>query len=173
MDIRRRFFDVCRRDFKHLQEYQSTKEIRGDNSAVHMDDAYLFECDKGVDRTLYRELYGLDVYQMLYYLTNLEFPTVVSRQILTSDLDEVNNDNGLPAILNAHACLVISDRTVGLELKSAFQNFLITDGGIHMEDGYRGRLEAGGYIHPEREICYHGRGYRGHLHRGGFQPGHE
>lgn len=41
-------------------------------------------------------------------------------------LDESNNDKRLPAVLNAHANLVIRGRIVSPELKEAFQKFLIT-----------------------------------------------
>ena len=54
-----------------------------------------------------------------------DFPHFVSRQILTADLDNLDNDNRLPAVLNAHANLVVRGRTVGPELKEAFQKFLI------------------------------------------------
>lgn len=50
----------------------------------------------------------------------------MSRQILTADLDELNNDNRLSAVLNAHANLVVRGHTVSSELKRAFQKFLIT-----------------------------------------------
>ena len=50
----------------------------------------------------------------------------MSRQILTADLDELNNHNRLPAMFNAHANLVVRGRTVGPELQKAFQKFLIT-----------------------------------------------
>lgn len=100
----------------------------------------------------------------------------VSRQILTSDLDEVTNNNRLPTALYAHAYLVIIGRTLGLELKSAFQKFLITDGGIHMEERYTERLEGGGYIHPETEIYAEVLWRKGDIEgictEGGFYPGH-
>lgn len=50
----------------------------------------------------------------------------MSRQILTADLDELNNKNRLSAVLNAHANLVVRGHTVSSELKTAFQKFLIT-----------------------------------------------
>lgn len=50
----------------------------------------------------------------------------MSLQILTADLDELNNDNRLSAVLNAHANLVVRGHTISSELKRAFQKFLIT-----------------------------------------------
>lgn len=48
---------------------------QGGNSTAHDGDAvgivFLFECDKRTDRTLYRELYGLDVDQVLHYCKHL------------------------------------------------------------------------------------------------------
>ena len=80
LDIRRRFFDLYRRDIKHLKENKSTNAIREGNSAAHdgdaVGDAFLFECDKRTDRTLFRELYGLDVDQVLHFRTHLAFPTL-------------------------------------------------------------------------------------------------
>lgn len=72
LDIRRRFFDVYRRDIKHLKEKTSTKAIQPPVVA----DAFLFKCDKRTDRTLFRELYGLDADQILHYRTHLTFPTL-------------------------------------------------------------------------------------------------
>lgn len=88
--------------------------------------AFLFENDKRTDRTLYRELYGLDADQVLCYCMRLNFPPLMSHQILIADLEESNNDKRLPTVLNAHANLVIRGRVVNLELKEAFQKFLIT-----------------------------------------------
>lgn len=50
----------------------------------------------------------------------------MSRQILTADLDELNNDNRLLDVLNAHANLVVCGHIVNSELKKAFQKFLVT-----------------------------------------------
>lgn len=80
LDNRRRFFDIYRRDIKHPKEKKSTKAIRDGNAAAHdvdaVADAFLFECDKRTDRTTFRELYGLDVDQVLHYRTHLPFPTL-------------------------------------------------------------------------------------------------
>lgn len=80
LDIRRRFFDVYRRDMKHPKDKKSTKAIRDGNAAAHdgdaVADAFLFECDKRTDRTTFRELYGLDADQVLHYRTHLPFPTL-------------------------------------------------------------------------------------------------
>lgn len=80
LDIRRQFFDIYRRDIKHPKEKKLTKTIRdgnaGANDSVAVADAFLFECDKKTDRTTFRELYGLNVDQVLYYCTHLLFPTL-------------------------------------------------------------------------------------------------
>lgn len=80
LDIRRRFFDIYRRDIKHPKEKKSTKAIRDGNAAAldsdAVADAFLFECDKRTDRTTFRELYGLDADQVLHYRTHLPFPTL-------------------------------------------------------------------------------------------------
>lgn len=80
LDIRRRFFDIYRRDIKHPKEKKSMKAIRDGNAAAHnsdaMADAILFECNKNTDWTTFRELYGLDADQVLYYCTHLLFPTL-------------------------------------------------------------------------------------------------
>lgn len=56
------FFDVYRRDIKQLQRYQYSKVIRFGNSAARGRTHSLLECDQRTwtDRTLYRQLYGLD-----------------------------------------------------------------------------------------------------------------
>lgn len=118
-----------------MQEKQTTKAIQTGNSAAHdgdaVGDAFLFECDKRTDRTLYRELYGLDADQVLRYRTHfykkIFLPLLnVPLNADPIDLDESNNDNRLPAVLNAHANLVVRRRAVGPELKESFQKFLIT-----------------------------------------------
>lgn len=56
----RRYIYVHRGDIKHLIEKTSTKAIREGNAAYDGDavaDAFLFECDKRTDRTLFRELH--------------------------------------------------------------------------------------------------------------------
>lgn len=89
MNIRRRFLDVYKRDIKHLPGYELTKAIRSGNSVAHdgdaVRDAFLFENDKRTDRTLYRELYGLDADQVLCYCMHLNFSSFMSHQILTAD----------------------------------------------------------------------------------------
>lgn len=80
LDIRRRFFDIYRRDRKHPKEKKSTKTIRDGNAAAHdgdaVADAFLFERDKRTDRTTFRELYGLEADQVLQYRTHLPFPNL-------------------------------------------------------------------------------------------------
>lgn len=53
----------------------------------------------------------------------------MSLQTLTADLDELNNDNRLLAVLNAHANLVVRGHTISSELKTAFQ-ILNSSGGV-------------------------------------------
>lgn len=80
LDIRKRFFDIYKRDIKHPKEKKQAKTIRDgnrdtyDNNAVA--DAFLFEFNKRTDWTTFRELYGLDADQVLHYPMHLPFTTL-------------------------------------------------------------------------------------------------
>lgn len=69
LSIRRRFLDVFKRDIRNMQELRGSKSIRGGNVVAHhgdaVGDAFLFHHDKRTDRSLYRDLYGLDPSQVL------------------------------------------------------------------------------------------------------------
>lgn len=69
---------MYRRDIKHPKEKRQARAIREGNAAAHdfdaVADAFLFTCDKRTDRTLFRELYGLEADQTLHYHTHLTFP---------------------------------------------------------------------------------------------------
>lgn len=145
MNIKRLFFDVYRWDTKQLHGYHQTQVIRCDNSAAHDDDAvgdaFLFVCDKQTDRTLYRELYGLEADQVLRFRTHSNFPPSMSRQILIAHLDESKNDKRLPVVFNAHANLVIRGRPLSEDIKEAVQQFLIPVEEL-MEDNSNYSLDA-------------------------------
>ena len=69
LSIRRRFLDVYKRDIKDMEELKGSKAIREGNSIAHegdaLGDAVLFNRDQRTDKSVYRELYGLDHLQVL------------------------------------------------------------------------------------------------------------
>ena len=69
LSIRRRFLDVYKRDIKAMEELKGSKAIRKGNTIAHegdaLGDAMLFVRDQRTDRSIYRELYGLDFQQVL------------------------------------------------------------------------------------------------------------
>ncbi len=73
LSIRRRFLDVYKRDVKEMRGLQGSNAIREGNLAAHegdaIGDAMLFDHDTRTDRSLYRELYGLDDRQVLEFRT--------------------------------------------------------------------------------------------------------
>ena len=64
LTIRRRFLDVYKRDIKAMEELKGSKAIRDGNLRAHegdaLGDAVLFDRDQRTDRSIYRELYGLE-----------------------------------------------------------------------------------------------------------------
>ena len=82
--IRRRFLDVYRRDVKQIKQYSGSRAIREGNVIAHegdaVGDAILFDRDQRTDRTIYRELYGLDPAQVLEFRMYMAIPfTIFSR----------------------------------------------------------------------------------------------
>ena len=73
LSIRRRFFDIYKRDIKAMRELKGSKAIREGNLIAHegdaVGDADLFDRDQRTDRSIYRELYGLEYQQVLNFRT--------------------------------------------------------------------------------------------------------
>lgn len=72
--IRRRFFETYYRDAKN-QKVQGSADIRQSNALAQegnaFGDAELFDRDHRTDRSIYRELYGLEYSQVLEYSTRM------------------------------------------------------------------------------------------------------
>ena len=74
LSIRRRFLAIYRRDVKGEEVLQGSETIPEGNMRAHegdaLGDAILFDRDQRRDRSLYRELYGLDHTQVLEFCTD-------------------------------------------------------------------------------------------------------
>ncbi|KAL9640853.1 MAG: hypothetical protein Q9164_000011 [Protoblastenia rupestris] len=109
LSIRRRFLDIYKRDIKVIEKLKSLKAIREGNLIAYegdaLGDAVLFDRDQRTDRSIYRELYGLDHQQVL-------------------DYHSASNDGGLFLVLNAHATVVAQGKPLPDDLKVAFNSFL-------------------------------------------------
>ena len=71
LSIRRRFIDVYKRDVKGMEEFKGSKAIYEGNIKAHngdaLVDAVLFDRDQRTDKSIYRELYGIESQQVLDY----------------------------------------------------------------------------------------------------------
>ncbi|MCJ1479633.1 hypothetical protein MMC13_008319 [Lambiella insularis] len=109
MAIRRRFFDTYKRDVLKMTEFRSTKAIQAGNAHAHngdsVTDALLFKSDSRQDRSIYRDLYGLDYQSVL-------------------DLHAESSDNDVFLVLDTHATLLVSGQQLSSELKVAFDSFV-------------------------------------------------
>ncbi|MCJ1373734.1 hypothetical protein MMC20_004963 [Loxospora ochrophaea] len=109
LSTRRRFLDVYKRDIKAMNELKGSKAIREGCRTAHegdaLGDAVLFDRDQRTDRSIYRELYGLDYLQVL-------------------DFQSASDDRGLFLVLNAHATMVVQGKPFPDDLKVAFNSFL-------------------------------------------------
>ncbi|MCJ1223396.1 hypothetical protein MMC12_000036 [Toensbergia leucococca] len=109
LSIRRRFLDVYKRDMEAMEELKDSRAIREGNIIAHegdaLGDAVLFDRDQRTDRSIYRELYGLDYQQVL-------------------DFHSASDDGGLFLVLNAHATMVAQRNPLPDDLKVAFNSFL-------------------------------------------------
>ncbi|KAL9104998.1 MAG: hypothetical protein Q9163_000095 [Psora crenata] len=109
LSIRRRFLDVYKRDVKGMKELKGSKAIREGNLIAHAGDAFgdavLFDRDQRTDRSIYRELYGLDHQQVLHF-------------------HSAGDDGGLFLVLNAHASEVSQGKPLPDDVKVAFNSFL-------------------------------------------------
>ncbi|KAK3176307.1 hypothetical protein OEA41_007630 [Lepraria neglecta] len=107
--IRRRFLDVYKRDIKGMEELRGSKAIRDRNLIAHegdaLGDAVLFDRDQRTDRSIYRELYGLDYEKVLAFHSG-------------------SDDGGLFLVLNAYATMLAQGKTLPDDLKIAFNSFL-------------------------------------------------
>ena len=128
LSIRRRFLDVYKRDIKAMEELKGSKAIREGNIIAHegdaLGDAVLFDRDQRTDRSIYRELYGLDHQQVLDFRTYTGGLFSKSCQKLTICIDSASDDGGLFLVLNAHATMVAQGNPLPDDLKVAFNSFL-------------------------------------------------
>ena len=129
LSIRRRFLDVFKRDIMDMKELKGSKAIREGNSRAHegdaLGDAVVFDRDQRTDRSIYRELYGLDHQQVLHFRTYTDGLFSTSCQKLTICIDSANDDGRLFLVLNAHATMVAQGRPLPDDLKVAFNSFLV------------------------------------------------
>ena len=128
LTIRRRFLDVYKRDTKGMEELKGSKAIRKGNLIAYegdaLGDAVLFDRDQRKDRSIYRELYGLDHQQVLAFRTYTDGLFNTSYQKLTIYIDSASDDGGLFLILNTHATMVAQGKPLPDDLKVAFNSFL-------------------------------------------------
>ena len=128
LSIRRRFIDVYKRDIKAMEGLKGSKAIREGNIIAHegdaLGDAVLFDRDQRTDRSIYRELYGLDYQQVLDFRTYTDGLFNKSCQKLTICIDSASDDGGLFLVLNAHATMVAQGNPLPDDLKVAFNSFL-------------------------------------------------
>ncbi len=103
-------------------------EGRGGNIVAHEGDAFgdavLFDRDRRTDRSIYRELYGLDYQQVLDFRTYTDDLFKTSCQKLTICIDSAGDDGGLFLVLDAHATMVAQGKSLPDDLKVAFDSFL-------------------------------------------------
>ena len=87
-------------------------------------DAVLFDRDHRTDRSIYRELYGLEYEKVLAFRTYTDDLFNTSYQKLTICIDSASDDGGLFLVLNAHATMVAQGKPLLDDLKVAFNSFL-------------------------------------------------
>lgn len=78
LSIRRRFIDVYKRDIKGMEGIKGSRAIREGNLMAHegdaLGDAELFVRDQRTDKSIYRELYGLDHQQVYAWFIQYVMP---------------------------------------------------------------------------------------------------
>jgi hypothetical protein len=128
LSIRRRFLEVYKRDIKAMEELKGSKAIREGNLRAHegdaLGDAVVFDRDQRTDRSIYRELYGLDHQQVLDFGTYTDGLFNTLCQKLTVYIDSASDDGGLFLVLNTHATMVAQGKPLLDDLKVAFNSFL-------------------------------------------------
>ena len=132
LKAQRRFLDVYKRDIKGIEELKGSKAIREGNLIAHegdalgdaLGDAVLFDRDQRTDRSIYRELYGLEHQQVLDFRTYTDGLFKTSYQKLTLYIDSASNDGGLFLVLNAYATMVAQGKPLPDNLKVAFNSFV-------------------------------------------------
>ena len=128
LSIRRRFLDVFKRDIMDMKELKGSKAIREGDSRAHegdaLGDAVVFDRDQRTDRSIYRELYGLDHQQVLDFRTYTDGLFSTPCQKLTICIDSASDDGRLFLVQNAHATVVAQGRPLPDDLKVAFNFFL-------------------------------------------------
>ena len=128
LSTRRRFLDVYKRDIKAMNELKGSKAIREGCRTAHegdaLGDAVLFDRDQRTDRSIYRELYGLDYLQVLDFRTYTDGSFNMLCQKLTISIESASDDRGLFLVLNAHATMVVQGKPFPDDLKVAFNSFL-------------------------------------------------
>ena len=128
LSIRRRFFDVYKRDIMAVEELKGSKAIQEGNMLAHegdaLGDAVLFDNDQRTDKRVYRELYGLDHEQVLSFGTSTNGLMNTSWLKLIICIDCASDNGGLFLVLNAHATMVAQGKIIPQDLKVAFDCFL-------------------------------------------------
>ena len=132
MDEHQRQIDDHQRQISSLKSRVShlvqISEGREGNIIAHEGDAFadavLFDRDHRLDRSTYRELYGLDYQQVLDFRTCTDGLIKTSYQKLTRCIDSAGDDGGLFLVLNAHATMVAQGNSLPDDLKVAFDSFL-------------------------------------------------
>lgn len=111
-----------------MEELKGSKAIREGNIIAYegdaLGDAMLFDRDQRTDRSIYRELYGLDYQQVLDFRTYTDGLFNTSCQKLTIYIDSASDNGGLFLILNAHAAIAAQGIPLPDDLKVAFNSFL-------------------------------------------------
>ena len=132
MDEHQRQIDEHQRQISSLKTRVShlvqISEGREGNIIAHEGDAFidavLFDRDQRTERSIYRELYGLDYQQVLDFRTYTDVQFKTSCQKLTICIDSAGDDGGLFLVLNAHATMVAQGKSLPDDLKVAFDSFL-------------------------------------------------
>ena len=128
LQIRKRFLDVYKRDIKAIEGFKPSETILEGNMVTREGDAFgdavLFDRDQRTDRSIYRELYGLDYQQVLDFGTYTDDRVHKLCRKLTTCTDSESEDQGLFLVLNAHATMVARGQTIPDDLEVAFKFFL-------------------------------------------------
>lgn len=110
------------RNIEDPAAYRKGDTVAHEGDAI--DDAILYEQDHRTDRSIYRDLYGMEYSQVLEICMHTVYSDNTSCQKLIKYTDAQGDDGELFVVLNTHATMIARETSFPSHLATAFGNLI-------------------------------------------------